>query len=104
TTGCEDLKVVAVARLLLDNFPHVKAYWVGIGEGTAQVALHFGADDLDGTIGEEKIFHAAGASTPEYATRERLVRLIRGAGRVPVERDALYNALIDLGESTSHAG
>jgi len=93
TTGCEDLKTIAVARLLLDNFAHVKAYWVGIGEATAQVSLHFGADDLDGTIGEEKIFHAAGASTPEYATREKLIRLIREAGLVPVERDALYNAV-----------
>jgi len=93
TTGCDDLKMIAVARLLLDNFAHIKAYWIGIGPGMAQLSLHFGANDMDGTVVEEKISHAAGADTPEYSTREELVRLIKEAGRVPVERDALYSAI-----------
>jgi len=93
TTGCDDLKMIAVARLLLDNFAHIKAYWIGIGPGMAQLSLHFGANDMDGTVVEEKISHAAGADTPEYSTREELVRLIKEAGRGPVERDALYSAI-----------
>lgn len=87
----EDLKMIAVARLFLDNFKHIKAYWVTMGEDTASMALAYGADDIDGTIGEEKIMHAAQASSPLRMARERLVSLIREAGRVPVERDCLYN-------------
>jgi aminodeoxyfutalosine synthase len=87
----DDLKTVAVSRLMLDNFDHVKAYWVTMGEDTASMALNFGADDIDGTIGEEKIMHAAKASSPLQMARERLVSLIREAGRTPVERDCLYN-------------
>lgn len=86
----EDLKTIAVARLVLDNIPHLKAYWVTMGEEIASVALHFGADDIDGTIGEERIMHAADASSPVSLTRDRLVELIQEAGCIPVERDALY--------------
>lgn len=87
----DDLKTIAVSRLMLDNFDHIKAYWVTMGEETASIALNFGADDIDGTIGEEKIMHAAKASSPLLMARERLVNLIRESHRVPVERDALYN-------------
>jgi aminodeoxyfutalosine synthase len=90
-TGLDDLKTIAAARLLLDNFDHIKAYWIMLTPRIAQVALRFGADDLDGTVVEEKIYHDAGATTPEYMSRVELERLIRAAGRVPVERDTLYN-------------
>ena len=89
----EDLKTVAAARLLLDNFPHIKAYWVVISEQTASVALQFGADDLDGTIGRERIAHAAKAASPAGLARERMINLVTEAQRVPVERDALYNVV-----------
>lgn len=92
-SSIEDLKTIAIARLLLDNIPHIKAYWVTLGEETASMALQFGADDMDGTIGEEKIMHAADAATPVQLTRERLLQLIREAGCTPVERDALYNVV-----------
>jgi aminodeoxyfutalosine synthase len=94
TTGFMDLKNVAVSRLLLDNFPHVKAYWIMLTPRVAQVALRFGADDLDGTVVEEKIYHDAGASTPQSLTRRDIVRLIRDAGREPIERDTLYRPVI----------
>jgi aminodeoxyfutalosine synthase len=90
TTGFMDLKNVAAARLLLDNFPHVKAYWVMMTPRVAQVALKFGADDLDGTVVEEKIYHDAGAATPQSMTRQDIIRLIREAGHEPFERDTLY--------------
>ncbi len=90
TTGCDDLKTLAVGRLYLDNFAHVKAYWVMLGEKIAQVSLHFGVDDLDGTVVEEKIAHDAGATSREALSREDLEALIREAGKVPVERDTLY--------------
>ncbi len=92
-SAVEDLKTVAAARLVLDNFPHIKAYWVMIGEETASISLHFGASDLDGTIGKERIAHAAKAASPAGLARERMVNLIRDAGKVPVERDALYNTV-----------
>ena len=92
-SAVEDLKTIAAARLILDNFPHVKAYWVMLGEESASMALAFGADDLDGTIGEEKIAHAALAGSPAGLTTRRLVKLIREAGRLPVQRDALYRVL-----------
>lgn len=92
-SAIEDLKTIAAARLLLDNFPHVKAYWVMLGEDSASMALQFGADDLDGTIGEERIAHAALASSPVGLTTHRLVKLIREAGRLPVQRDAFYRAI-----------
>ena len=92
-SAIDDLKTVATARLLLDNFPHIKAYWVMIGEETASVSLHFGASDLDGTIGRERIAHAAKAASPAGLARNRVVQLIRDAQKVPVERDALYNVV-----------
>jgi aminodeoxyfutalosine synthase len=90
TTGYHDLLSIAISRLLLDNFDHIKAYWVMLTPSIAQIALRFGADDLDGTIVEEKIYHDAGAKTAEFTPRAELERLIREAGRVPVERDTLY--------------
>ncbi len=93
TTGIEDLKNIAVARLLLDNFPHIKAYWVMIGPKLAQIALSFGADDMDGTVKEEVITHMAGAETDQAIGSDTLVRLIKEAGRIPVERDTLYNII-----------
>jgi len=91
TTGSRDLREIAVARLLLDNIPHVKAYWVMITEGLAQVGLSYGADDLDGTIIAEEIAHQAGAKTPQALSTAQLERLIREAGFDPLERDNLYN-------------
>ncbi len=90
TTGFDDLKNIAVARLLLDNIPHVKAYWVMMTPRVAQLAQRFGANDLDGTIIEEKIYHDAGATTSQSLRRSELLHLIRQAGREPVERDTLY--------------
>jgi aminodeoxyfutalosine synthase len=90
TTGLTDIRQVAVSRLLLDNFAHIKAYWQMLTPKIAQIALRFGADDLDGTVVEEKIYHDAGATTPQGLTRKDLCRLITEAGRIPVERDTLY--------------
>ncbi|WP_306547208.1 aminofutalosine synthase MqnE [Desulfobulbus sp.] len=93
TTGINDLKNIAVSRLMLDNFPHIKAYWVMIGPKLAQVALAFGADDMDGTVKEEVITHMAGAETEQALGHKTLIRLIQEAGRQPVQRDTLYNVL-----------
>jgi len=93
TTGVDDLRNLAVARLVLDNFPHVKGYWIMITPELTQVSLSAGVSDIDGTIKAERIAHAAGAVTAEGMDEEELRRLIRGAGRVPVLRDALYNEL-----------
>ena len=93
TTGFDDIKNIAVARLMLDNIPHIKAFWIATGVEVAQTALWFGADDLDGTVQEEKIYHMAGSRTPEAMTTRQIARLIRAAGRVPVERDTLYNVV-----------
>ena len=90
TSGFEDIKNIAISRLLLDNFPHIKAYWIMMTPKIAQVAQRFGADDLDGTVVEEKIYHDAGATTSQSLRRDELFRLIRHAGRDPVERDTLY--------------
>ena len=90
TTGFADIKSIAIARLLLDNFPHIKAYWIMMTPRIAQVAQRFGADDLDGTVVEEKIYHDAGATTAQSLRRGELLHLIRKAGREPVERDTLY--------------
>ncbi len=92
-TGADDLKMIAASRLLLDNVAHIKAYWISIGLPLAQVALAFGADDVQGTVGREQVFHAAGAHTETEQGVERLARFIHAAGRVPVERDTLYNEL-----------
>jgi aminodeoxyfutalosine synthase len=90
-SGVMDLKTMAISRLMLDNFPHIKAYWVMLGIKTAQVALSFGADDLDGTVVHEKIYHEAGAETPQEISVLEIQRLIKEAGRIPVERDTLYH-------------
>lgn len=90
TSGFQDIQAIAVARLLLDNVPHIKAYWIMLTPKIAQVAQRFGADDIDGTVVEEKIYHDAGAQTPQSLRRDQLLRLIRRAGREPVERDTLY--------------
>ncbi|GAB6174880.1 aminofutalosine synthase MqnE [Paradesulfitobacterium aromaticivorans] len=87
------LKVIATARLLLDNFRYIKAYWVSSGLATAQMALTFGANDLDGVVREEKIYHTAGATSPQMQTEDELKRLIREAGLIPVERDTYYNVI-----------
>jgi aminodeoxyfutalosine synthase len=92
-TGVDDLKMLAVGRLVLDNFRHIKAFWINVGLKLAQVSLVFGVNDLDGTVVEEKISHAAGVDTGQELTRAELVRVIRAAGRVPVERDTLYNVV-----------
>ncbi len=94
TGGVDDLKAIAISRLMLDNFPHIKAYWVMLGPKIAQVALSFGADDLDGTVLEEKITHMAGAETSQAMTRQEIEGMIRAAGRTPVQRDTLYNPII----------
>jgi aminodeoxyfutalosine synthase len=94
-TGIEDLRTYAVARLLLHNIPHIKAYWIMLGVKTAQTALWFGADDLDGTVEEEKIYHMAGAETPQTLSPDEIVRVIVNAGRAPVERDTLYNVVAE---------
>ncbi len=93
SSGIDDLKIIAVARCFLDNFPHIKAYWVMIGQKLAQIALSFGADDVDGTVKEEIITHMAGAETEQAMSRDQLLRLIREAGRIPIERDTLYNVI-----------
>src|SRR5689334_14773626 len=93
-SGVMDLRVMAVSRLMLDNFAHVKAYWVMLGIKTAQVALSYGADDLDGTVVHEKIYHDAGSDSPQELTVAEIRRLIEEAGRLPVERDTLYNEVI----------
>ena len=92
-TGYDDLRNIAVSRLILDNFDHIKAYWIMLTPSVAQIAQRFGANDLDGTVVEEKIYHDAGANTAEFTSRQDLERLIRAAGRVPVERDTLYNKI-----------
>jgi len=95
-TAVDDLRTIAVSRLLLHNVPHIKAYWVSMGVDTAQIALRFGADDLDGTIVHETIYHSAGSQVPMGMTHADLVRLIREAGRVPVERDTEYGVIEEL--------
>ena len=96
-SGLIDLRTIALSRLMLDNFPHIKVYWIMTGLNVAQTALSFGADDIDGTVTEEKITHMAGATTPEIVSVDEITRLIQEAGRVPVERDTLYNEIIREG-------
>ena len=95
-SAADSLRVHAVARLMLDNIPHLKAFWIATGVEVAQTSLWFGVDDLDGTVQEEKIYHMAGAVTPESMTTQGIARLIRAAGREPVERDTLYNVIADV--------
>ena len=92
-SAVDTLRVHAVARLMFDNVPHIKAFWIATGVETAQLALWFGADDLDGTVQEERIYHMAGSRTPEAMSTGEIRRLIRAAGRQPVERDTLYNVI-----------
>ena len=92
-TGYDALRTLAVARLYLDNFDHVKAYWVSLGERLAQTSLAFGVDDVDGTVLEERIYHMAGSNVPQALSERTLHELIRAAGRVPAERDSLYRVL-----------
>ena len=99
TTGFDDIKQIAVSRLMLDNIPHIKAYWVMMTPGVAQIAQRFGANDIDGTIVEEKIYHDAGATTKQHMKREELLRIIRAAGREPKERDTAYRP-VERQEST----
>jgi aminodeoxyfutalosine synthase len=89
-----DLRIMALSRLMLDNFPHIKAYWVMLGIQTAQIALSFGADDLDGTVVHEKIYHDAGSTSPQELTVSEIRRLIEEAGRIPIERDTLYREVV----------
>jgi aminodeoxyfutalosine synthase len=97
-SGLVDLRTMAISRLMLDNFPHIKAYWVMLGIKTAQMALSFGADDIDGTVVHEKIYHDAGSDSPEELSVEELRRLIEETGRVPVERDTLYHEVVRRGD------
>jgi len=96
-SGVMDLRTTAISRLMLDNFDHIKAYWIMLGVGTAQTALAYGADDLDGTVRHELIYHDAGAQTPEIMSVDEIRRLITEAGREPVERDTLYHRVIREG-------
>lgn len=93
TTAYDDLKTIAISRLMLDNFPHIKAYFVTIGTQLTQVALGFGASDVHGTIVQERVSHSAGALSPAGLTRDELIWLVKGAGRIPVERDTFYNEI-----------
>ena len=93
TTGADDLRVLAVSRLMLDNVPNIKAYWIMMGLPMAQIALHFGANDVQGTVVREEIFQKAGATAGTEQKIEELVRFVQAAGRIPVQRDTLYNEL-----------
>jgi aminodeoxyfutalosine synthase len=103
-TALDELRELAVGRLLLDNVPHVKAYWIMLTIPVAQLALAWGADDVDGTVVEEKIYHDAGATTPQRVARAELVQWIRDAGRVPVERDTIYNVVWSADEALAPVG
>ena len=92
-SGIDDLKTIAISRLVLDNFQHIKAYWIMLGEKLSQTALMFGADDIEGTVMEEKITHSAGGTTSESFTVDHIRHLIKAAGKVPVERDSFYNII-----------
>ncbi len=100
-TGTDTLRVHAVSRLMLDNIPHIKAFWIATSLELAQTSLWFGVDDLDGTVQEEKIYHMAGSATPEGMTTAALTRLVRAAGREPLERDTLYNIVHTFDEAGS---
>jgi aminodeoxyfutalosine synthase len=101
TTGLADLLSLAVGRIYLDNFRHVKSFWIMVGPKIAQISLHFGVDDIDGTVVEEKITHAAGAQAGQEMTVAELVTMIRQAGKIPVERDTLYNVVREWPETAA---
>jgi aminodeoxyfutalosine synthase len=93
-TGFDDLKIIAVSRLLLTGYvDNIKSYWVMLGEKLSQIALAYGANDIDGTVMEERITHAAGGAAPEYMPKDRLIHLIKNAGRIPVERSSDYRVI-----------
>ncbi len=98
-TALMDLRTMAISRLMLDNIPHMKAYWIMLGIGTAQTALSYGADDIDGTVRHELIYHDAGATTPEFLSVDHIKDLIREAGRDPIERDTVYNEVLRNSEN-----
>jgi aminodeoxyfutalosine synthase len=100
TTGFDDLKTLAIARLMLDNIPHVKAFWIMLGLKIAQVSTAFGVDDLDGTVVEERITHMAGATTPEALSKDDLAGMIAETGHVAVERDTLYRVVATYGDES----
>ena len=93
TSGVDDLKNLAVGRLFLDNFAHVKSHWIMVSPALSQIALHYGVNDLEGTVVREKIYHAVGAETQQAMSLDDLLRLIRGAGKIPAERDSFYNVI-----------
>jgi len=103
-TALDELREIAVSRLMLDNIPHIKAYWILMEIPIAQLCLSYGADDVDGTVTEETIYHEAGATTPQEVKRRELVEWIKDAGRVPVERDTLYNVIWSADESLARPG
>jgi aminodeoxyfutalosine synthase len=98
-TGYDSLRTIAVSRIYLDNFPHITAYWIGLGMKLAQVALSYGADDIHGTIIEEHIFHMAGATSPQLQTEAEMIKAIREAGRTPVQRNTFYEPIKILGDA-----
>src|SRR5205823_6423895 len=102
-SAIEDLKTIAISRLVFDNVPHVKSYWVMLGQDTAAAAVNFGASDMDGTIGVEKIAHAALAKSPVGLAEDAMVHLIREAGKSPVQRDALYRVIREYGREPAAA-
>ena len=99
TGGNDDLKMLATGRLFLDNFQHIKSHWIMVGQALSQLSLHFGVNDLEGTVVREKIYHAVGAHTPQGMTLDQLLALIRGAGKQPAERDSFYRVLRTFGRS-----
>lgn len=103
TSGVDDLKMLAVGRLFLDNFRHIKSHWIMVSTPLSQLSLHFGVNDLEGTVVREKIYHAVGAHTPQGMTLDGLLALIRGAGKVPAERDSFYNVLRVFDEPAAQA-
>jgi aminodeoxyfutalosine synthase len=103
-TGFDSLRTIAVSRIYLDNFPHITAYWIGLGMKLAQVALSYGADDIHGTIIEEKIFHMAGATSPQLQTETEMIKAIRETGRTPVQRNTFYEPIKVLAETNQAGG
>ena len=96
STGFDDLRNLAVGRLFLDNFEHIKSHWIMVTAALTQLSLHFGVNDIEGTVVRERIYHAVGAHTPQGMTLDALLALIRGAGKQPAERDSFYNVLRDF--------
>jgi aminodeoxyfutalosine synthase len=103
TTGIDDLKNLAVGRLFLDNFDHVKSHWIMVTPALSQLSLHFGVNDLEGTVVREKIYHEAGAHTAQAMSLDELLRIIRGAGKIPAERDSFYNVIRTFDDDPTRA-